>query len=264
MASGYPASIDALATNKSDSTAMATDHAGHHNDLADAVNKIEGELGVNPSGASATVAARLDLLAPKASPTFTGNTTLARQNTGLEGGELCLNRASDNGTGWVVDVYGASATPDLRFMNSNGERVRIGGDGLITGTGTSLGAWTAYQPVLGNWAVGDGTITGAYCQIGKTIHGYAVFTAGSSSTFTSYPTMSFPVTAKSVTPQDAMHISGTAFDASAGTRYLLYSTNATGFSVPLVGNPGSTLSSTNPFTWATSDRLLITFTYQAA
>lgn len=38
------------------------DHAGMHNDVNAAVNAIEAELGTNPSGASATVVARLDAL----------------------------------------------------------------------------------------------------------------------------------------------------------------------------------------------------------
>jgi hypothetical protein len=60
MASNYPGAIDTLATNKTDSTVAAGDHAPHHNDLADAVNKIEGALGTTPQGTSATVKARLD------------------------------------------------------------------------------------------------------------------------------------------------------------------------------------------------------------
>jgi hypothetical protein len=63
MASNYPTSLDTFATNKADATTMATDHATHHNDLADAVNKVEAELGTDPSGASSTVKARLDAAA---------------------------------------------------------------------------------------------------------------------------------------------------------------------------------------------------------
>jgi hypothetical protein len=58
MASGFPGSLDNFATNKADATATATDHAGHHNDLADAVNKVEAELGTDPSNGYATVKAR--------------------------------------------------------------------------------------------------------------------------------------------------------------------------------------------------------------
>ena len=63
MASSYPGGLDNFATNKTNATVTVNDHAAHHNDLADAVNKIEAELGVDPAGGSATVAARLDTLA---------------------------------------------------------------------------------------------------------------------------------------------------------------------------------------------------------
>lgn len=59
MASTYPTTLDTLATNKADLTATATDHPNHHNDVADAVNKIEAELGLIPKGTFASVAARL-------------------------------------------------------------------------------------------------------------------------------------------------------------------------------------------------------------
>jgi hypothetical protein len=62
MASAYPGALDNFATDKTDSKSTGTpalDHAGHHNDLADAVNKIEAELGINPSATFADVVARL-------------------------------------------------------------------------------------------------------------------------------------------------------------------------------------------------------------
>jgi hypothetical protein len=59
MPSTYPSAVDALSTAKTDSTAMATDHAAHHNDMADAINKIETELGTIPKGGFATVKARI-------------------------------------------------------------------------------------------------------------------------------------------------------------------------------------------------------------
>jgi hypothetical protein len=59
MASSYPGALDNLATTRADDTPMFTTHANDHNDANDALNKIEAELGINPSGTSATVAARL-------------------------------------------------------------------------------------------------------------------------------------------------------------------------------------------------------------
>lgn len=71
MASSYPGALDSLATNKTNNTKQVDDHPAHHNDLADAVNKIEVELGTNPSGASPTVKALLADLAAAAGFTDT-------------------------------------------------------------------------------------------------------------------------------------------------------------------------------------------------
>jgi hypothetical protein len=56
MASVFPASLDSFPTNHQDD-ANEVIHAATVNDLADAINKIEIELGANPSGSLATVAA---------------------------------------------------------------------------------------------------------------------------------------------------------------------------------------------------------------
>jgi hypothetical protein len=55
MSSSYPGSLDAFATNR---TSGQTIQASTDNDHSDAINKIEAELGVNPSGSESTVAAR--------------------------------------------------------------------------------------------------------------------------------------------------------------------------------------------------------------
>lgn len=59
MSSGYPGSVDTFATDFSNLHERKIAHADRHNDLADAINKIEAELGINPSGSFATVLARL-------------------------------------------------------------------------------------------------------------------------------------------------------------------------------------------------------------
>jgi hypothetical protein len=58
MASGYPNALDTLSTTHADNVAEVI-AAATINDLADAVNKIETELGINPSGSFTTVVARL-------------------------------------------------------------------------------------------------------------------------------------------------------------------------------------------------------------
>jgi hypothetical protein len=59
MSSSYPGSLDAFATNR---TSGQTIQASTDNDHSDAINKIEAELGIGPSGSAATVKARLDAL----------------------------------------------------------------------------------------------------------------------------------------------------------------------------------------------------------
>ncbi len=48
MASTYPTALDTFATDALDSTSAATRHATAHNDNADAINKIEREMGTLP------------------------------------------------------------------------------------------------------------------------------------------------------------------------------------------------------------------------
>jgi len=85
MASVYPTGLDAFSTGRTNATVMTTTHPADHNDANDALNKIEAELGINPSGTQATVVARLDLLNPAAPSayTLTGVNTDRAINTDL-------------------------------------------------------------------------------------------------------------------------------------------------------------------------------------
>jgi hypothetical protein len=182
-----------------------------------------------------------------------------------------LFRATENHTD------SAQGTSMLFFTTPNGatnvtERMRIDDAGLITGTGTTLGAWTAYTPTLGGtgWAIGNGTASGFYCQIGKIVHARIRITFGSTSTFgaASALTLALPVTPRGGTGSaDAgsnQHY-GCAFDASAGTFYPM--SLQMGSSVGTVRSIGATIvvtSATAPFTWAVDDQITFNFSYEAA
>lgn len=60
MASSYPGALDVLPTNSTNSTESEDTHPALHNDANDAINKIQAELGANPSGSKLTVLDRLD------------------------------------------------------------------------------------------------------------------------------------------------------------------------------------------------------------
>ncbi len=69
MPSSYPTALDSFSTARTDATTSATTHPADHNDANDALNKIEAELGINPSGTYATVLARLNAI--QAAPDYT-------------------------------------------------------------------------------------------------------------------------------------------------------------------------------------------------
>jgi hypothetical protein len=148
------------------------------------------------------------------------------------------------------------------------ERMRVNNAGLITGTGTSLGEWTFYTPTLGGtgWAIGNGTIAGRYCQIGKIVNFTILVTFGSTSTFgASLPALSVPVTSST----NAIYLShGDCNDVSAGTFYATQVRRSSTTEVHVralnASQQYAVLSSTFPFTWTTGDIIRVQGTYEAA
>jgi hypothetical protein len=107
MASLYPGALDSLSTTHSDGTSELI-HAATVNDNADAINKIEAELGINPAGVYVDVATRL-----ASEPTLT--TVLGNGNDA--GGVLISNLAdplnnSDAATKQYIDnaVFNTAVT----------------------------------------------------------------------------------------------------------------------------------------------------------
>jgi hypothetical protein len=129
MASTYPGTLDSLATTKANATTQHTDHPAHHNDLADAVNKIEAELGTNPSGGSATVAAAIVAAAATAGTTFIDVTAFGAAGDGTTNDTAEINDAIDNlpATGGVLffppGVYLVTADDPAPFTLPAGTRV---------------------------------------------------------------------------------------------------------------------------------------------
>lgn len=189
----------------------------------------------------------------------------AAGDTRLRSGQtLGLLEATNNNT-WTLQ----NDANNLEFAYNGTEYMRINNAGLITGTGTSLGAWTAYTPTLSGtgWAIGNGTATGVFCQLGKTVIGHMTITFGSTSTYGSTDaTFSLPVTARS----SVRSVTGNArlVDASAGASYIAspYLTGTTTVALFYPGANGaySGIRATSPFAWASSDVINIDFVYEAA
>ena len=66
-----------------------------------------------------------------------GEIKCSRVNSSSEGGQINFARSSDNAIAWFIDVYGSTATPDLRLLNSPG------GAGVTVVNGAT--SWSTYS-----------------------------------------------------------------------------------------------------------------------
>jgi hypothetical protein len=122
--------------------------------------------------------------------------------------------------------------------------------------------WSVYVPTWTNGgSIGNGTLTGRYKQVGKTVRLKIYLLAGSTTTFgAGVWSWSLPVTAL-VTARDC----GSVYMLDAGTANrsgscLLNTTT----SVFAVSSADGDVSPTVPQTWAVNDALVIGITYEAA
>lgn len=150
--SQYPNGIDTLDTNKTNSTNTKDDHVYHHNILADATNKIETELGANPSGSLSTVTARLDI-----SQNTDGTLKTTAVQTAL-GGSL-----SSTGDVIIASDTDASGSGDIITSTGGIERARRKPDG--TGTDNLL-LLRDRATLIGNDALGRSVFDEIYLKEG--------------------------------------------------------------------------------------------------
>lgn len=127
--------------------------------------------------------------------------------------------------------------------------------------------WTAYTPTLAGtgWALGDGTASGVYCQVGKLIAFRALITFGSTSTFgTGSPNLTVPIALK--TAGVGGGFTGYFVDSSTGSSYSYgawANTTTTVIARSLTTAGAHTVTnSTTPFTWATGDQIILAGTYE--
>lgn len=141
-----------------------------------------------------------------------------------------------------------------------------------TGAFGSAWAWTTWTPTITGITVGNGVITQAkYTQIGKSVFVKFLFTFGTTTTLTSDPVITLPVTSTSLTGAFRCLGTGTFYDSSATSGVLAQptyqSTTQVGFKCLYAGASYGTYSGSNstiPFTWATGDEVSGEFVYEAA
>lgn len=169
MPSVYPGALDAFPTGRITGDVIP---AADHNDVADAANRIEAELGTDPAASFATVAARLNarLTCRKtADQTFSATTTVAAVSDML----LPLTAGMDH---WFkfFGVYNSAST-------TNGIRLALA---LSTGTASLIAARAS---MWGRVAVTAGTQAVAAYEAFISAIGTAVASDGVAATGTPYP-----------------------------------------------------------------------------
>jgi hypothetical protein len=131
---------------------------------------------------------------------------------------------------------------------------------------TIAGAWDSFTVTLTNVSIGNGTATGFYKQIGRTVVYRVLVTFGSTTSVSGSITINLPVTG---TASQGVH-NVFMTDDSTGTTYPgVVSPNTTAAIVRAINSSATyatqtATSSAIPFTWATSDVIRLTGVYEAA
>jgi hypothetical protein len=217
--------------------------------------------------------------APLSSPTFTGGVgigmtpssevglSVGRADSSSEGGQVNFARSIDNAQAWYLDVFGNTTTPSFRIINSTGTGtvtpMTINTSGLVSGGGTSFGPWTSYTPTIGGVTLGNGSATGGYVKIGRTVIFWAQFGVGSTTTFSGNIFIGLPFTANS---QYALQ--ATLYTVAGGFFPIwCYASNnaAELFAVNSASTYGTLeyATSTKPTSLTTSSRFYVSGSYEA-
>lgn len=132
------------------------------------------------------------------------------------------------------------------------------------------GSWQAYTPAMTNFTPGNGTVSGRYCQIGKTVHFKIEFIRGSTTTWTAVQTPTFSTPTAMV--GNHLNLSVFLFDTGSGGwlggGFLNSPNTVSAYGLEVVGTKAgvygflSNGGSTTPFAWGTGDVIQIAGTYE--
>lgn len=134
-------------------------------------------------------------------------------------------------------------------------------------------AWTAYTPTItadgGGFSLGNGTATGRYKQLGKTVHFYAKFIYGSTtSPGAGHWNFSLPVQSYDQNFNFSASILDNGISWYGGIGNGNYTGSTTSFAVIIPGTSASvttwaSVGNGGPFTWGTGDNITISGSYEA-
>jgi len=172
------------------------------------------------------------------------------------------------------DTSAIPATPDSLIDPATlavDDRVRteLSGNRLVVlgRVGGDVRAWTAYTPTWGASTapvLGNGSLSGRYTQIGKTVNFLIVLIMGSTTTYgSSIYTLTLPVAAASST-NSLIRGSGIGWNLSSRVGLLPYGISTTVFRMIRTSTDSEVTSVGLGVAWASGHSLTITGTYEAA
>lgn len=281
----FPTSLDSFTNPGAGDTTAAVNHADQHANANDAIEAIEAKVGVGASTPSAGKVLRAS--GSGSSEWGAVESTDVDGATGTGDFVLAVSPAILSATLTTPIINNPTLNTDVISEFTTAAGVTIDGllikdgtipDSLITpakilaGTGSSW-VWQSYTPSTSGLTIGNGTLAGEYCQIGKTVFFRLRFTLGSTSAVTGNVTCSLPVAGSTPGGSGKFSVGNVRFyDSSAGLMPAIGTVILTGASTATVTATRTSgtyaddvaLSSTVPFTWATGDEFKIYGYYEAA
>lgn len=170
------------------------------------------------------------------------------------------------------NILGAN---DASFNDGTGIGAVLTNGNLSTTAGALGGAWTTWSPTWSTLTVGNGTVTGRYLQVGKTVfYRLSAVWGGTTSLAAGTDTFTLPVTAATYPGTAATVSIGNTiyYDTSATEWYYGFvfwaSTTTADFSQYMLASTTAVtadgLNATTPATWATGDQFNFSGSYEAA
>lgn len=160
------------------------------------------------------------------------------------------------------------ADTDTFYLYTGSVWVAVSSAAAMTLATGAAAAWASFTPTwsgsVTNPAIGNGTFDGKYLQVGKTVYFRLVVTMGSTTTYGSGAWgLTLPVAPIASQAAAAVYVDSSASARWSGSAWL---TNGSGIfrMLPPTDAGSSGISPTVPFTWATSDQIIITGTYETA
>ena len=239
MATNFPASLDALTNPTSSDSLSSPSHSAQHANVNDAVEALQAKVGADGSA----VTTSHDYLIDKQSvvPYADASARTTAVPSPVEGQMSYLEDTNS------VEVYDGSAWA------------------AIGGGGQSI----SYTPTYINLTVGNGTVTANYALVGNIMTVTYVLILGSTTVIATNPVVSLPSGYSRAVPQDTP--CGVAMLRDQGTRNYVgfVQTNANGLLVysattSLASLDQGTVTSAAPFTWAATDQIRFTATFEVA